>query len=307
MKLLCAFSSGSPYPRFHGRPPFGFRSCPGCRPQARVLRLVNLVRLAQQRRDLALQPLFLFLHPVVAHRLALARVRSHLRPVDRQLPQPRQPQLLRQTDHLHEQRLEILQMPTPELAQRPMLRKTARRQHPEPHVLFQLPRDPPRREHPRRVPVEQHLHHHPRVIRRVATPVPLVRRVERRQVQTVHQIAHVVRQVTLGQPLPHIRRQQQRLLRQVGAECRRHRAPSLGDSPTIVAAVSPRSESGFRTWVGVRRSQHGMLLACLLAKSPLIASFGRHSSPFQRSAPTRPGGASVLLGRCRRWSHLSTA
>ena len=55
------------------------------------------VRLAQQRLDLARQALFLFLHPVVAHRLALARVRTHLRPVDRQLPQARQTQLPRQT------------------------------------------------------------------------------------------------------------------------------------------------------------------------------------------------------------------
>ena len=196
---------------------------PNLRAQARVLGLVNRIRLTQQRLDLAFQALFLCLHPVVAHRLALARVRAHLRPVDRQLPQARQTQLLRQTDHLHEQRLEILQVPTPKLAQRPVLRKVARRQHPETNVLFQLPSDPARREYPRRVGVEQHLHHHPRLIRRVATAVPLLQSVERRQIQTVHQIADMVRQVALGQPLPHVGRQQQRLVRHVGAECGRHR------------------------------------------------------------------------------------
>ena len=34
VKLLCDFSSGSPYARLYGRPPFGFRVCPGCRPRA---------------------------------------------------------------------------------------------------------------------------------------------------------------------------------------------------------------------------------------------------------------------------------
>ena len=210
---------------------------PNLRAQARVLGLVNRIRLTQQRLDLAFQALFLCLHPVVAHRLALTRVRAHLRPVNRQLPQARQTQLLRQTDHLHEQRLEILQVPTPELAQRPVLRKVARRQHPERNVLFQLPSHPARREHPRRVGVEQHLHHHPRLIRRVATAVPLVQSVERPQIQTVHQIADMVRQVALRQPLPNVGRQQQRLVRHVGAECGRHRVLPFVGSPTIVASV----------------------------------------------------------------------
>ena len=170
--------------------------------------------------------------------MCLLGVRSHLRPVYRQLPKARQTQLLRQTDHLHEQRLEIRQVPTPKLAQRPVLRKVPRRQHPERHVLFQLPRDPARREHPRRVGVEQHLHHHPRLIRRVATTVSLIQGVERRQVQTVHQVADVVRQMALGQPLPHVGRQQQRLIRRVGAECGRHQVLSSSDlAPTIVASV----------------------------------------------------------------------
>ena len=117
----------------------------------------------------------------------------------------------------------------------PVLRKVARRQNPERNILFQLPRDPARREHPRRVGVEQHLHHHPRLIRRVATAVPLVPSVERRQIQTVHQIADMVRQVALGQPLPHVGRQQQlprdparrEHPRRVGVEQHLHHHPRL--------------------------------------------------------------------------------
>ena len=74
-----------------------------------------------------------------------------------------------------------------------MLREVARPQNPERHVLFQLPRDPSRREHPRRIRIQQHLHHHPRCIGRVAPTVPRIRRVERRQIHTVHQVADVVR------------------------------------------------------------------------------------------------------------------
>ena len=209
---------------------------PYIHPQPQVLGQVGVVRRPQQLVDLAGQTPFLLLHPTVAHRLALARVRAHLRPVDRQLPEPCKAQLASQTDHLDEQLLEIVQVPPPKLADRPVLREVARRQHPERHVLFQLPRNPTRRKHTRRVGVEQHLHQHPRLIRRVATPVALVPRVERRQIQPVHQIADMVRQMALRQPLPYIRRQQQRLLRCVAAECRRHQVPSSSGSSTIVAS-----------------------------------------------------------------------
>ena len=150
-------------------------------------------------------------HPTVAHRLALARVRPNLRPVYRQLPETQKPRLARQMHHLHEQPLELLQVPAAKLAQRAVARKVPRPQHPKRHVLLQLPRHPP--QHPRRIPVEQHLDHHPRLIRGVATTVILIRRVERPQIQPVHQVAHVMRKVPFRKPIPHIRRQQQQLVR----------------------------------------------------------------------------------------------
>ena len=76
-------------------------------------------------------------------------------------------------------------MAAAKLAQRPVLRKVARRQHPEGNVLFQLPRHLPRREGAGGIRVDQHLHNHLRIVGRVATPVPLVRRVERTQIQGV--------------------------------------------------------------------------------------------------------------------------
>ena len=170
-------------------------------PKARILGRVGLPRPRQQRFDLARQTPLLLPHPTVTHRLALAGIGSNLRPVNRQLAEVRNAGLARQTDHLHKQRLEIRQMTAAKLAYRPMARIIPRRQHPKRHVLLQLPRQPPGRKHPRRVPVDQRLRHHHRLIRRLATTVPLVRRVKRRQVQSVHQIAHMVRQVPLRQPI----------------------------------------------------------------------------------------------------------
>ena len=81
--------------------------------------------------------------------------------------------------------------------------------HPKRHVLLQLPRHPP--QHPRRIPVEQHLH--PRLIRGVT--VTLIRC--RPQIQPVHQVAHVMRKVPFRKPIPHIRRQQQHLVRRMSS------------------------------------------------------------------------------------------
>ena len=87
-------------------------------------------------------------------------------------------------------------------------------------------------------PCAQHLHHHPRLIRRVATAVPLVQSVERRQIQTVHQIADMVRQVALRQPLPNVGRQQQRLVRHIGAECCRGITESCGSGGRETGGIS---------------------------------------------------------------------
>ena len=67
---------------------------------------------------LLFQTPLLLAHPTGAHRLALARVRPNLRPVYRQLPETQKPRLARQAHHLHEQPLELLQVPAAKLAQR---------------------------------------------------------------------------------------------------------------------------------------------------------------------------------------------
>ena len=163
--------------------------------KARVFRHIGVPSRAQKRCDLPLQPALLRDHTTIAHRLALARIRSNLRPIYRQRPEPRQTQLPRQTHHLHEQPLEVLKVPAAKRAQRPVARKVPCSQNPKRHILLQLPRNPPRRKYPRRVAVKQNLDHHPRLIRRVATTVPLIRSVKRRQIQGVHQVADVMRKM----------------------------------------------------------------------------------------------------------------
>ncbi len=69
--------------------------------------------------------------------------------------------------------------------------------------VLQTVRRPGPREGAGRIRMDQHsCHHHPWIVRRVATTVPTVRRVERAQVHCVHQVTHMVRQVTLRNPLP---------------------------------------------------------------------------------------------------------
>ena len=101
---------------------------------------VHHPRLRQKRLDLRLQASCLFAHPLIAHRLALARVRSHLRPVDRELAEPRQSHLARHLHHPHKQLAELRQMSASELTYRAMLREVARREHPKRYILLQLPR-----------------------------------------------------------------------------------------------------------------------------------------------------------------------
>ena len=170
---------------------------------------VHHPRLRQQRLDLRLQASRLFAHPLIAHRLALARLRAHLRPVDRELAKPRQSHLARHLHHPHKQLAELRQMSASELTYRAMLREVARREHPKRDILLQLPRHRARGECAPRVGIDQHLDPHRRLVGGVASTVPLVGRIERRQVQCIDHIADVMSQVPWGNPLLQVRRHKQ--------------------------------------------------------------------------------------------------
>ena len=187
-----------------------------------LLGLVGLLCALEQGLDLRLQLGLGLEHVAVAHGLVAARVGLDLGAVDRDRAQLDQAHLARQPHHLHEQLRQLLQVQGPEVADRAVRREVARRQHPEGHVLVELPGDLARAEHARGVAVDQHLDHHRRVKRLVARPVLVVAGVERAQIERVDRVADEVRQVPLGQPVLDRLGQQQHLLRFVREVVRGH-------------------------------------------------------------------------------------
>ncbi len=96
-----------------------------------------------------------------------------------------------------------------EIRDRVVIRMLVSRQIAERHVLVGRPLDPPRTRHPSRVAINQHPHHHPRIIGRQPAPVSrLVGRIHRRQIQRLHHVRYKPRQMALGQPILQRRRQQ---------------------------------------------------------------------------------------------------
>ena len=148
--------------------------------------------------------------------------------------------------------------------------------HPKRHVLLQLPRHPP--QHPRRIPVEQHLDHHPRLIRGVATTVTLIRR--RPRIQPVHQVAHVMRKVPFRKPIPHIRRQQQLV--------RRMSSASL---PRLLFACCRIIFYGAHSWQPHGQGRRALLRPVRRAERPASPSRSRRAA----AKPMRPNTASALI------------
>ena len=62
------------------------------------------------------------------------------------------------------------------------------------------------------VPIQQQRHHHLRVERRPAVPIGTVAAAELTEIQGGHRVQDHEHQIVFGQPLPHVHRQQQRLI-----------------------------------------------------------------------------------------------
>ena len=131
----------------------------------------------------------------------LAGVGLDLTAVHRHSPQLDQSRLGRDPRHLSKQFLELFEMTLTKLRHRPVGWKITRRQHSNSHVLIHSTSQFPRRERSRRVPINQDLHHHPRIKRPIAPPVPFVRRVESTQIQLIHRFGDKVGQMIFRQPI----------------------------------------------------------------------------------------------------------
>ena len=190
---------------------------------ASILFLVHFVRTAHHRLHFPAQRRLLLLHPSVAHRLVLGGVGLDLRPIQGHPPQLHQPRATAQPQHLLEQPRQRRTMALAEIADRAEIRLIARRQEAEGHAVHELRGDPTRGVRARAVAVQQQLHHHPRMVGRVA-PLLLVGALDGRQIQRIGQVTHTARQVALRHPVRQGRRKQQRLIRVVGSECFSHTA-----------------------------------------------------------------------------------
>jgi hypothetical protein len=108
--------------------------------------------------------------------------------------------------------------------------------HPVRHLLMRGALNPARRWFPRTVRIQQQRHHHHRMIRRLATPIPLLVHVrDRTQIELTHDVQHEQGQMAFRQPLAHVGRQQQALIQIVFTEGfphppRLHSAPPLQQS-----------------------------------------------------------------------------
>ena len=190
-------------------------------PVTAVLFLINRRGPTQQIPNLLLKHPFFLLHPRVAHRFVLGGVGLDLGPIHRHLPKLDQPGLPAHQDHLLEKRRKRRPVTFPKITHRSEIRLVASRQKPKRHAVNHLRRDPARRKRSRAVGVQQHLHHHPRVIRGVPSLLP-VALLDRPQIQLVHQIPDKTCQMTLRHPVRHARWHQQQLIRLVSPKDFRH-------------------------------------------------------------------------------------
>ncbi len=135
-----------------------------------------------------------------------------LRAIDRDHPDIDQTSLRAQRQHRGEQARDRVLMITTKPRDRRVIGHLVSGDHAVGNILTTAPLDPARGALSARVRVEQQRDHHRRVIRRPTPPITAIRRIESRQVHLRYRVEHEPREITLWQPIPHIRSQQERLL-----------------------------------------------------------------------------------------------
>ena len=189
-------------------------------------------RSLQQFFDLERQPLLLLGHPLVGHRLVLARVRLHLRAIECDVSEPHQTCFLAKLQDFEEERFQCLQVDEPKLVDRREVGMTFSSQHPEWNVFVGRPRDPPRRIDAGAVGVQKQRDHHSRRVRSLASRVlGLDRDLDRAQLYLIDDVQDEVREMIFSEPLERGRREQERLSRSPRTVLLRHE--TMGSSPGV--------------------------------------------------------------------------
>jgi hypothetical protein len=203
---------------------------------------------------------------VVVEVLVLRGVRVHLRAVHRQHRHADQAGVRAQRQHLTEQARQRRLVTLAKARDRAVIRPLVRGDHPEREIVHARPLDHPRRTPPHGVRVKQQRHHHRRIVRRTAMPVPTVSPVERRQIHLRHGVDHKPRKVPLGQPLAQTRRQQQLLLTITHKEVLGHNPIVLTARTTPPVCATATMQSGGQ---GAGNISALAAVACELRQAPI--------------------------------------
>jgi len=182
-----------------------------------ILRGVGPLRPGEEGLDLGFQPGDLGLHAAVAHGLVLRGVGPDLRAVQGDGAELDQAGPLATAEDLDEERFQGGEVSLPEVADGPEVGNVVRGEDPESHILLTPLGEPAGGGDPGRVAVEEELHHHPGVVRRVAPLLLLVHARDRREVELVDHVGEEEHHVLLGQPVLQGWREQQQLVGLVGA------------------------------------------------------------------------------------------
>ncbi len=166
---------------------------------------IILLRPRQQVLDFLAQLRLDLVGVTPRQRLVLARAGSDLGAVQRNVTELEQLHLARQHQHLHEQRLDLLQKAPPERGQRIVVRMRIGRHKAERHRVVGRALDLAARMHPVGIPVDQQPQQHRRVMRGRAPARVLLDQIV--QIEPINHFDHKAREVITGQPLVHRRRQ----------------------------------------------------------------------------------------------------
>src|SRR2546421_1118656 len=189
----------------------------------RVFLVVDPLSFSQQPPYFSLQFFLYFTHPGVAQRLTLRRIGLNLGAVNGHLPQLYQSRSLAQLQHLHKQLTQLFQVSLAKLSNAVVVRLLIARQDPKSYVIISGPLELARRYLAYAVAVDQQFDHHRRMIRRPTPQVALfITAHDRREVQSIHHIADIERQMLSRQPLPQVRRQEQQLTQVIRSKCFAH-------------------------------------------------------------------------------------
>src|ERR1035437_1124957 len=168
-----------------------------------------------------------------------AGVRLQFGPIDSHMPELDQARLVAQPQSLGEQLRQTLQMRLPKAGDRIVIGVLVRRQVPERYVFMGRTFDLPRTNHSPAVTVQQHTHHHRRVVGRHSSSIlTSVDRPDLGQVRFVGYLGDEARQMILRQPVLQRRREKEYLVQVAGAEALAH-TTSVPDSGTFAHGNVP--------------------------------------------------------------------